>query len=83
MAFGTLLRGMAYYFPQADFEQTINDLSYKIEEKNEENARLRMQRNQFQAEVNERKAKDSIKFASLQEYKSLLESNSVRSCRGR
>jgi E3 ubiquitin-protein ligase BRE1 len=65
-------------FVKADFEQTINDLSYKLEEKNEENVRLRMQRNQLQAEVNERKARDSIKFASLQEYKSSMESNSVR-----
>lgn len=64
---------------QADFGQTIHELSYKLEEKVEENARLRIQRNQLQAEVNERKAKDSVKFASLQEYKSLLESNSVRS----
>ncbi len=74
----TTARHELFIFIQADFEQTINDLSYKLEEKNEENVRLRMQRNQFQAEVNERKARDSIKFASLQEYKSLLELNSVR-----
>lgn len=81
MDFVSLLHGMDHSLLfKADFEQTINDLSYKLEEKNEENVRLRMQRNQFQAEVNERKAKDSIKFASLQEYKSSLESNSVRKC---
>jgi len=75
-----VLRGITVLIPaQADFGQTINELSYKLEEKVEENARLRIQRNQLQAEVNERKAKDSVKFASLQEYKSLLESNSVRS----
>ncbi|KAF8973107.1 BRE1 E3 ubiquitin ligase-domain-containing protein [Flammula alnicola] len=43
-----------------------------------ENARLREQREQHSAELHERKQKDSIKQASLQEYKSLVESNSER-----
>ena len=42
-----------------------------------ENARLREQREQQSAELNERKQRDAVKFASIQEYKSLLESNSV------
>jgi E3 ubiquitin-protein ligase BRE1 len=42
-----------------------------------ENARLREQREQQSAELNERKQKDAVKYASIQEYKSLLESNSV------
>jgi hypothetical protein len=42
-----------------------------------ENARLREQREQQSAELNERKQKEAVKFASAQEYKSLLESNSV------
>ena len=42
-----------------------------------ENARLREQREQQSAELNERKQKDAVKLASIQEYKSLLESNSV------
>ena len=42
-----------------------------------ENARLREQREQQSAELNERKQKEAVKFASIQEYKSLLESNSV------
>jgi hypothetical protein len=44
-----------------------------------ENARLREQREQQSAELNERKQRDAVKFASIQEYKSLLESNSVNS----
>ena len=42
-----------------------------------ENARLREQREQQSAELNERKQRDAVKFASIQEYKSLMESNSV------
>ena len=42
-----------------------------------ENARLREQREQQSAELNERKQRDAVKFASIQEYKSLLDSNSV------
>ena len=42
-----------------------------------ENARLREQREQQSAELNERKQRDAVKFASIQEYKSLLESNSA------
>ena len=48
-----------------------------LAKRDSENARLREQREQQGAELNERKQKDAIKFASIQEYKSLLESNSV------
>lgn len=48
-----------------------------LAKRDSENARLREQREQQSAELNERKQKDAIKFASIQEYKSLLESNSV------
>jgi E3 ubiquitin-protein ligase BRE1 len=42
-----------------------------------ENARLRDQREQLNAEVIERKQKDSVKQAALQEYKTLAESRSA------
>ena len=42
-----------------------------------ENARLRDQREQLNAELLERKQKDSVKQASLQEYKTLAESRSA------
>ena len=48
-----------------------------LAKRDSENARLREQREQQSAELNERKQKDVVKFASIQEYKSLLESHSV------
>ena len=48
-----------------------------LAKRDSENARLREQREQQSAELNERKQKDAVKLASIQEYKSLLESNSV------
>ena len=48
-----------------------------LAKRDSENARLREQREQQSAELNERKQKDAVKYASIQEYKSLLESNSV------
>lgn len=42
-----------------------------------DNARLRDQREQQAAELNERKHKDNVKFASTQELKALAESRSV------
>jgi E3 ubiquitin-protein ligase BRE1 len=55
----------------------IQDLKTMLAKRDSENARLREQREQQSAELNERKQKDAVKFASIQEYKSLLESNSV------
>lgn len=49
-----------------------------VVKRDSENARLREQREQQSAELNERKHKDAVKYASIQEYKSLLESNSVK-----
>jgi len=43
-----------------------------------ENARLRDQREQQAAELNERKHKDNVKCASLHEWKALADSRSVR-----
>lgn len=52
-----------------------------LAKRDSENVRLREQREQQGAELNERRQKDSIKSASLQEYKLLVESNAVsRQC---
>ncbi len=48
-----------------------------LSKRDAENARLREQREQQSAELNERRQKDSVKQASFQEYKALVESNSV------
>ncbi len=42
-----------------------------------ENARLREQRDQQMSELNERKQKDSVKLTSVNEIKALAESRSV------
>lgn len=44
-----------------------------------ETARLREQRDQYQAEINERKAREQNKMASAQEFKALAETRAVRS----
>jgi hypothetical protein len=48
-----------------------------ITKRDVENARLRDQREQQAAELNERKHKDNVKLASLQELKALAESRSA------
>ncbi|KAF8813812.1 BRE1-domain-containing protein [Phlegmacium glaucopus] len=58
--------------------QAIQELKAMLAKRDLENARLREQREQQSAELNERKQKDAVKYASIQEYKSLLESNSER-----
>jgi len=50
-----------------------------LSKRDNENARLREQREQQAAELNERKHKDSVKLASLQELKTLVDSRSVGS----
>lgn len=50
-----------------------------LAKRDNENARLREQREQQAAELNERKHKDSVKLASLQELKTLVDSRSARS----
>jgi E3 ubiquitin-protein ligase BRE1 len=48
-----------------------------IAKRDAENARLREQREQQAAELNERKHKESVKLASVQELKALAESRSA------
>ncbi|KAF9568023.1 BRE1-domain-containing protein [Agrocybe pediades] len=58
--------------------QETQDLKSMLNKRDAENVRLREQRDQFAAENSERRQKDSIKLASLQEYKSLVDSNAER-----
>jgi E3 ubiquitin-protein ligase BRE1 len=53
-----------------------------LAKRDNENARLREQREQQAAELNERKHKDSVKLASLQELKTLVDSRSAGSFHG-
>ena len=52
-----------------------------LSKRDAENARLRDQREQQAAELNERKHKDSIKLSSLQEWKTVAESRLVSNLR--
>lgn len=54
---------------------SIKDLLAK---RDTDNIRLREARDQYSAELNERKAKDGQKTASLNEFKTLAASRSVR-----
>jgi len=45
--------------------------------RDDENVRLREQRDQLSAEIQERKQKDFVKYSSAQEYKALWESSTV------
>jgi hypothetical protein len=53
------------------------ELKAMLAKRDAENVRLRDQREQQASELNERKHKDSVKLASLQELKALAESRSV------
>lgn len=55
----------------------MQDLRNNLLKRDQENARLREQREQQASELVERKQKDAVKCASLQEYKFLAENNSV------
>ncbi|KAH9485124.1 E3 ubiquitin-protein ligase BRE1 [Psilocybe cubensis] len=58
--------------------QALSELKAMLAKRDSENVRLREQREQQGAELNERRQKDSIRSSSLQEYKLLVESNSER-----
>ena len=49
-----------------------------LTKRDNESARLREQRDQFQAEINERRTRESAKFASILEFKALAENRAVR-----
>jgi E3 ubiquitin-protein ligase BRE1 len=62
---------------KASTTQSVQELKAMMVKREVENARLRDQREQLNAELVERKQKDSVKMASLQEYKTLAESRSA------
>lgn len=53
------------------------ELKAMLAKRDTENTRLREQREQQAAELNERKHKDSVKIASFQEMKALADSRSA------
>ncbi|KAJ7680562.1 BRE1 E3 ubiquitin ligase-domain-containing protein [Mycena polygramma] len=63
---------------EASATQANTDLKALIGKRDAENARLRDQREQQAAELNERKQKDSVKHASMKELESLAEARSAR-----
>ncbi|OSX66316.1 hypothetical protein POSPLADRAFT_1043769 [Postia placenta MAD-698-R-SB12] len=58
--------------------QGLQELRSMLSKRNDENARLREQRDQQQAELSERKHRDQVKLNSLHEYKHLAESRAER-----
>ena len=65
---------------QAAADTSKEELRAQFTRKEADNLRLRDQREQLTSEVNERKHKDNIKMASLEELKGLAESRSVSFC---
>lgn len=62
-------------FKQQEFVEVVS----RLKKRDIDNARLREQRDQLQAELTERKHLESIKLSSISEMKVLAESRSVRS----
>lgn len=58
--------------------QANQELKTMLAKRDADNARLRDQREQHAAELNERRHKDSIKYTSIQELKALVDSRSER-----
>ena len=56
----------------------MQELKAMISKRDSELARIREQRDQYHAELNERRAKDSAKMTSLAEFKTLAEARAVR-----
>ncbi|KIK67228.1 hypothetical protein GYMLUDRAFT_858299 [Collybiopsis luxurians FD-317 M1] len=61
-----------------DSANAINDTLSLIARRDADNARLREERDQRTAELHERRSKESIRFASCEEYKSLAASRADR-----
>ncbi|KAF9482162.1 BRE1-domain-containing protein [Pholiota conissans] len=62
----------------ASSAQSVQEYKNMLMRRDVDNARLREQREQLTAELNERKQKEAVKQASFQEYKSLVDSSSER-----
>ena len=59
-------------------EQALSELKTMLSKRDNENARLREQRDQQLSELNERRQKETVKLASVNEFKSLAESRGAR-----
>lgn len=57
--------------------QLAQEYKAMVTKRDAENARLREQREQLSAELTERRQKDSVKLASYQEYRALIDTNTV------
>ena len=64
---------------QTSKEQEFSEVASRLKKRDVDNARLREQRDQLQAELTERKHLESVKLSSANEMKVLAESRSVRS----
>lgn len=62
-------------------EQEFAEVTSRLKKRDADNARIREQRDQLQAELTERKHLESVKLASVSEMKVLAESRSVCSPR--
>lgn len=60
-------------FPQTASNQIVQELKAMLSKRDNENSRLREQRDQQLSELNERKHKDSVKMASANEFKVLAQ----------
>ena len=60
-------------------DAAVTELKAMLNKRDVETARLREQRDQYQAEINERKVREQNKMASAQEFKALAEIRAVRS----
>ena len=60
--------------------QEFAEVVSRLKKRDVDNARLREQRDQLQAELTERKHLESVKLSSANELKVLAESRSVRYC---
>jgi len=58
-------------------EQEFTEVVSRLKKRDVDNARIREQRDQLQAELTERKHLESVKLASVSEMKVLAESRSV------
>ncbi|KAK2464239.1 hypothetical protein APHAL10511_003696 [Amanita phalloides] len=63
---------------QAAATQTVQEVKAMLSKRDIDNTRLRDQREQLNAEILERKQKESVKQSSLEEYMTLAESRSER-----
>ncbi len=72
-----LLFVVAHVFIQTSQDATISELKQMLSKRDAESSRLRELRDQYSAEINERKMKEQTKLASVLEFKTLAENRAV------